>query len=691
MQTINRETLVRRHNPVVKGFDPFSSLTVGNGNYAFTVDATGLQTFPMLYGNGGVELGHLSNWGWHTSPNPNGYATDKFQKTYFHTFNGRPVGFPYVPRNETSEEYKWLRTNPHRLHLGAVKFHLSLPSGNPAAPENIQNIDQTLDLWTGVIFSSFSLSDEIVLVETCCHQDEDILAIRVRSRLLLSGQLKLALHFPYGSASFGGSGAVWDRADAHRTKIMDSTECSVRLKRTLDHDQHWIAVQWSAGTLELDPADPHRFLLASDAEEVELVIRYSQGVNTAPLPEFEEVYSGSKKHWEHFWNNGAAIELAESEDIRAHELERRIVLSQYLTAVQSSGSLPPQETGLTMNSWAGKFHLEMHWWHSVHFALWNRPLMLENNLGWYLEILPQAKELAYSQGYEGARWPKCVTEEGINAPCYIEPFLIWQQPHPIYFAELIYQIRKDSGTLERYRDIVFQSAEFMASFAEWDDVRKRYVLGPPVAPAQELFDHAVTMNPTFELAYWAFGLSTANCWRERLGLARVDKWDQVLEHLSPLPVSDGLYVAAETVPDTFSGSSGIDDHPTMLAPLGVLPGFMTDSETMRRTLHEVIRSWNWDDTWGWDYPMMAMTAARLGEGKLAIDLLMIDRPKNTYLFNGHNYQTSGLPIYLPGNGGLLTAVAMMAGGWIGGPDSTAPGFPQDGTWTIRCEGIQKML
>src|SRR5438046_7490751 len=35
---------------------------------------------------------------------------------------------------------------------------------------------------------------------------------------------------------------------------------------------------------------------------------------------------------------------------------------------------------------------------------------------------------------------------------------------------------------------------------------------------------------------------------------------------------------------------------------------------------------------------------------------------NRYLPNGHNWQRANLPCYLPGNGGLLYAVAMMAGG-----------------------------
>ena len=80
---------------------------------------------------------------------------------------------------------------------------------------------------------------------------------------------------------------------------------------------------------------------------------------------------------------------------------------------------------------------------------------------------------------------------------------------------------------------------------------------------------------------------------------------------------------------------------------------------MRRTLHRVLSDWQWQDTWGWDYPFVAMTAARLGEPELGIDALMMDVAKNRYHPNGHNYQRPGLTIYLPGNGGLLTASAMI--------------------------------
>jgi hypothetical protein len=87
--------------------------------------------------------------------------------------------------------------------------------------------------------------------------------------------------------------------------------------------------------------------------------------------------------------------------------------------------------------------------------------------------------------------------------------------------------------------------------------------------------------------------------------------------------------------------------------------------------------------------MLAMTAARLGQPARAVDALLLDTPKNHYRVNGHNHQRPGLTIYLPGNGGLLYAVALMAAGWDGGPERHAPGFPDDGSWTVRHEGLRR--
>jgi hypothetical protein len=122
----------------------------------------------------------------------------------------------------------------------------------------------------------------------------------------------------------------------------------------------------------------------------------------------------------------------------------------------------------------------------------------------------------------------------------------------------------------------------------------------------------------------------------------------------------------------------------------MLPGPGIDPDAMRRTLDWIWDNWDWSETWGWDYPLMAMTAARLGEPERAVDALLMDAPKNRFRANGHDYQRPGLAIYLPGNGGLLTAVALMAKGWDGAPDVPAPGFPHDGSWVVRYEGLSRV-
>jgi len=176
---------------------------------------------------------------------------------------------------------------------------------------------------------------------------------------------------------------------------------------------------------------------------------------------------------------------------------------------------------------------------------------------------------------------------------------------------------------------------------------------------------------------------------ERLGKPAEPKWSNVAQALSPPPHADGVYLAHANCQDTFR--SFHHDHPSMVGALGILPGSRIDPSIMKATLHKVQAEWQWDTAWGWDFPMCAMTAARLGDGKLAVDFLLMDAAKNTYLPNGHNYQREGLSCYLPGNGGLLTAVAMMACGWQDGPKESNPGFPQDGTWQVQWEGLMPIL
>ncbi|HEV2437496.1 MAG TPA: twin-arginine translocation signal domain-containing protein [Verrucomicrobiae bacterium] len=681
---IDRRALVRRHNPLVTQFDPFSALSVGNGEFAFTADVTGLQTLSTECEKP-FPLCTTSHWAWHATPLPAGLDPKDFQYKGYETY-GRTVGYA---TDATGQEplFNWLRENPHRFHLGRIGFELKKFNGSPVTPGDLKSIRQTLDLWSGLLESSFEFEGRPVRVHTCCHPDLDLIAVRIESPLLVEGRLLVRLGFPY--ASSGMSMADWSHPERHMTTLARPAINRADFARKLDATKYAVRLQWNDGAALAQRAE-HEFLLGAKTDPaLEFVCLFSPKPFSGKLPDVARTQSAAEKHWRQFWNDGGAVDLSGSTDPRAAELERRIVLSLYNTALHCAGSLPSAETGLLCNSWYGKFHLEMHWWHCVHFTAWNRFKLFENSLAFYEHILPLAGETAQHQGYRGARWPKMIGPDGHDSPSSIGPLLIWQQPHPIYYAELSYREQPGQKTLARWREIVFESAEFMAAYAEFVPKRNQFVLGPPLKTVSENTDPLTTSNPTFELAYWRFGLRVAQTWRERLGLPREPHWDRVLKNLSPLPVQDGVYLMQEGMTDTYTKWNW--EHPALLGALGMQSGSGVDADIMRRTARQVRDTWQWDRSWGWDFPMAAMAAARTGQPELALDFLLLDAPKNRYLPNGHNFQRTNLPAYLPGNGGLLGAVAMMCAGWTGGPNESAPGFPRNGHWSVRYKNLRQWM
>ena len=59
-EKIDRHALVTRHNPHITKLDPWAPLSVGNGQFCFTTDVTGLQTFGEHYYKNGIPLETLA-------------------------------------------------------------------------------------------------------------------------------------------------------------------------------------------------------------------------------------------------------------------------------------------------------------------------------------------------------------------------------------------------------------------------------------------------------------------------------------------------------------------------------------------------------------------------------------------------------------------------------------------------------
>ena len=140
---IDRHTLVTRHN--ITWNEVAGRLPLGNGEFCFGADGTGLQTFT---GN------CLSHWGWHSFPLPAGWTPDRVPSTG--TFQkGRNTGPDQFPSG-TDAIRSWMFDNPHIMNLGRLR--LMQPGGRAWSPKDFVGLKRTLDLWTGVQTSQYQLA-----------------------------------------------------------------------------------------------------------------------------------------------------------------------------------------------------------------------------------------------------------------------------------------------------------------------------------------------------------------------------------------------------------------------------------------------------------------------------------------------------------------------------------------------------
>ena len=680
---IDRFSLVTRHNIQNSVIYSLNSLSVGNGEFAFTVDITGLQTFPEFYSKG-IPLGTMSDWGWHTTENPENFQLSDVYKSY--DVHGRDV--EYVNQFKAAEDVRkaaateWLRSNPHRQHLGTIGLQIQNEDGTEVSITDITKPVQKLNLWTGEIDSRFEINGEPVHVKTVCHPNYDMISVKIVSGLIGKGLLKVKLNFPSGNALWNGYDS--NIPENSQTKILSDTNNITLFLRSQDNDKYNVLVWRNSAQIKEVSKDKYLIEPQRSDSVYSFSCQFSPNPGTGRIQTFNETEVASRKSWEKFWTTGGAVDFSKCTDPRANELERRVILSEYLTKIQCSGSMPPAETGLTYNSWFGKFHLEMHWWHAVHFALWQRTDVLEKQMNYYFNIFDNAKKTAEYQGYAGVRWPKMVGPYGRESPSNVGPYLIWQQPHVIFFAELLYKnAQNKEEILKRYKDLVFATADFMSSYAWYDSTGNRYTLGPVLIPAQESLKLQTTINPPFELVYWYWGLKTAQEWKKRLNLEPVSKWKDITEKISELPVQNGLYLCSEDTKDSYTNQRYMSDHPIVSGISGVMPKTkLVDPVILGNSLDTILKKWNWKTTWGWDFPMLAMSAASIGRAEQSMDFLLMEAPKNRYLLNGHNYQDARLAIYLPGNGGLLTAVAKMC---------VANQFPHNGKWKVKWENLNSYV
>ncbi|KAF2036467.1 hypothetical protein EK21DRAFT_95748 [Setomelanomma holmii] len=552
---------------------------------------------------------------------------------------------------------------------------------NDSLPAN----GQELELWNGYITSTFKVDGKDVKVVTQGDFESDAVAFSIASELLENDDLQVELDFPYPPIhtteyKYEVFVGVYDHSTNHTTVLLQDG-----VDRTSGHIQHnmqelgyFVNLRWPTQfPLKLSRNEPakstaitaHRYTLHSltDTSSIAFTAHFSPEQHVPSFP--AKIQEKNVKDWNAYWKGGGFVDLTASSNPNATELQRRIIKSQYHVRVNSAAKgQSPQESGLMNNGWYGKFHMEMLIWHNAHWATWEKQRYFDNIFPELYEILlPSALARAKAMGWEGARWPKMTElETGVSSPGDINALLLWQQPHPMYLTQLAYQAKPTRETLQKWDRVLTATADYMASYPGLDNKTGKLDLGPPTYGVTESTPPNSTRNLAYEVAYWRFSLDAATDWKRKLYQDVPQKWLRVAENLALPPQVDGLYTVYEGLNSSWWRDAKLTgDLRSLIMLQGILPDTpAVDPTVALRTANKVWDIWDDASIRGWGRPFdNAGFAIRGGDGGTP-------------------------PPFMPGNAGFLYAIAYCVAGWQGS-NIDAPGFPKDGSWVVKHEGLMK--
>ncbi len=362
--SIPRKKIVQSFNVRRNASSKTTPLQVGNGNLAFGADITGLQTFEAF--------NTLSTWGWHNFSLPttaHQTSPDDFAGVDWPT-HGRQVNYD-APNPAQPELSDWLIKNPQRLNLARI----GLDFGNASVTEaDLANATQELDLWTGGLKSQFLYKGVPVEVETWAHPEQDMIGISITSDLLATGELGMYIDFPdadthkfdapfvgvYPNVTATSSNASAPYANSSSTAGAEREAFWSyfdpwygTIQRTLvsqdgtnnpNGSSYYLQLQWDnfgrfKGPL---PGTKGRYLLNTpNSTDIMFVVAFSVEGDFVPMT-YGGVSDISSDWWSDYWTTGAFVDLTSSSAPEAKELQRRTILSQYLSVVNGASSSPPQ-------------------------------------------------------------------------------------------------------------------------------------------------------------------------------------------------------------------------------------------------------------------------------------------------------------------------------------------------------------
>lgn len=280
--------------------------------------------------------------------------------------HGRNVSYE-IPDPELPKITQWLTANPNRINLGRIGLRYK---GETLAAAQISDTYQELDLWNGIITSTFTIEGTRVTVVTHGDFDFDAVAFEIESELVRSGDLQAELDFPYPPIhstdyKYEVFVGVYNFPGNHTTSLAKgSDKYTAHIRHEMQETSYFVNLRWpedSSLALErlesenLTAVTAHRYILSSvksDTGIISFTADFSPHKRVPDLP--GTIERRNSIGWNDYWEEGGFIDLTESSNPNATELQRRIVASQYHVRVNSAATgEPPQESGLMNNGWYG--------------------------------------------------------------------------------------------------------------------------------------------------------------------------------------------------------------------------------------------------------------------------------------------------------------------------------------------------
>ena len=582
-----------KYNLKFNHIDSKNSVTIGNGDFAITLDQTGTQSLYEIYKD--IPLSTMSNKNWF-------YKDKKDIKPSY------VDGKAYMLFNlDNDPNYQINRQYPFKYSFMQILLY---DNDKLIDINNIKDVKQELDLYKGIVTSSFNYKEKINKTISFIYQDHDEFNFKLQS-----DNLNLALKFNYPSYTKNG----------YRLDILPN-----------------VLVKEDRITLLYDDKNSLSFKLKSSSnyQIVENTLIFDDN-NVSFSLALDEIKEG--KLLDEFWkcDNGIIIDN--------EELVKKMVLSKYLLHVNSTGIYPPQESGLTYNCWNSKFHLEMHLIHSLWNIYNNHVGDLVKSFDYYLSIMPSSLKRASLNGYKGLRFPKMTGPDGEDSPSNIGPLLIWQAPHILFMLQEIYYLYNKENIIKKYEPLISGTIDFMISFLTLKD--SKYQMLDPLLEACESIPLDRCQNPSFELEYWRYTLERQPKIDTVLyGHQRYDYLDITSKIITPKE-DDGIYLKTYGVIDKYDLYK---DHPTEGFLMSFFKSKIVDKEKMVKTIDYILKNMDLSSYWGWDFPFLGLSLLNCGEIEKSIEVTQLNTINNQYLYNGYNTSPrDDLKAYLPGNGAFL--------------------------------------